>query len=176
MESVNSVKVENLKVEKGVSTWHSNVLKSIDKLEDQINYALENPDDFTSRDMDKLLSTIKADMTSISKKHKEIHNPLLKMGKIIDKNFESGDFNPVGVTNVFDTSNKDDLLKGKFNLPWNAFTKTFVLYRIRFFPTLISKIKWLGSGLPLNEIEITRYSLKIKIFTSPGILNLESYN
>ena len=137
MESVNSVKVENLKVEKGVSTWHSNVLKSIDKLEDQINYALENPDDFTSRDMDKLLSTIKADMTSISKKHKEIHNPLLKMGKIIDKNFESGDFNPVGVTNVFDTSNKDDLLKGKFNLPWNAFTKTFVLYRIRFFPTLI---------------------------------------
>ena len=117
MESVNSVKVENLKVEKGVSTWHSNVLKSIDKLEEQINHALENPDDFTSRDMDKLLSTIKADMTSISKKHKEIHNPLLKMGKIIDKNFESGDFNPVGVTNVFDTSNKDDLLKGKFNVP-----------------------------------------------------------
>ena len=86
-------------------------------LEEQINHALENPDDFTSRDMDKLLSTIKADMTSISKKHKEIHNPLLKMGKIIDKNFESGDFNPVGVTNVFDTSNKDDLLKGKFNVP-----------------------------------------------------------
>ena len=115
MESVNSVKVENLKVEKGVSTWHSNVLKSIDKLEDQINQALANPDEFSSRDMDKLLSTIKADMTSISKKHKEIHNPLLKMGKIIDKNFESGDFNPVGVTNVFDTSNKDDLLKGWFN-------------------------------------------------------------
>lgn len=115
MESVNSVKVENLKVEKGVSTWHSNVLKSIDKLEEQINHALENPDDFTSRDKDKLLSTIKADMTSISKKHKEIHNPLLKMGKIIDKNFESGDFNPVGVTNVFDTSNKDDLLKAIIN-------------------------------------------------------------
>ena len=139
MESVNSVKVENLKVEKGVSTWHSNVLKSIDKLEEQINHALENPDDFTSRDMDKLLSTIKADMTSISKKHKEIHNPLLKMGKIIDKNFESGDFNPVGVTNVFDTSNKDDLLKGKFNVPeinvftiviWPEFRKGSNEYRV----------------------------------------------
>ena len=29
---------------------------------------------------------------------------------------------------------------------------TVVVYRIRFFPTLISKIKWLGYGLPLIEI------------------------
>ena len=48
--------------------------------------------------MKKVTQRAKSDGSQISAKHKEIHQPVSKMGKIIDKQFEPGGANVVGVS------------------------------------------------------------------------------
>ena len=66
-----------------------------------------------------------------------------------------------------------------------TFNSRVVLCRIRLFPTLISKIKWLGSGLPLtpeiaecygfefSKIEIKAQQIQLKNLTQSIVNRLE---
>ena len=58
-----------------------------------------------------------------------------------------------------------------FSQPRNSsFNFRVVLCRIRLFPTLISKIEWLGSGLPLKVLEVLdEFSVRpmTRVFTRP---------
>ena len=63
----------------------------------------------------QLFDKCKSEVSNITAKHKSIHAPISKMGKTIDKHFETSDFNPVGVPNVFDENNRSDLIKSVIN-------------------------------------------------------------
>ena len=57
------------------------------------------------------MSKVKGELAIISSKHKSIHAPISKMGKIIDKNFESSDFNPgIGLEIHIDKANFTNII------------------------------------------------------------------
>ena len=74
--------------------WHSNSLKTIEKLDKQIDDLINAKENIDVDLVKQLFDKCKSEVSSITAKHKSIHAPISKMGKTIDKHFETGDFNP----------------------------------------------------------------------------------
>lgn len=100
MEAVKLISLENDKIISGLESWTKLTMGKLDALERQIDAALEQDTDGGSkvRDVKKIAQRAKSDGSQISIKHKEIHQPVSKMGKTIDKQFEPGGANIVGVS------------------------------------------------------------------------------
>ena len=62
-------------------------------------------------DKAKKFQSSRSECSQIVAKHKEIHRPVSKMGKLIDKQFEPGGVNVVGVAPVFDDVTRHHLIK-----------------------------------------------------------------
>ena len=96
---------------------------------------LESENDLAERDVKQLCGLVRGDVANLTAKHKSLHGPVSKIGKLIDKQFDSSDFNPVGVAKVFDAQTRHSLVKAMVNHLYCSGKMLFQL-KTRFYSTL----------------------------------------
>jgi len=111
MDFVESIKNENTKAEKGLDEWYGLSCASIDQIDTQIDELLRRGQFDDEEQLKRVMGAIRGDVASLAARHKSLHGPVSKMGRLIDKHFNAHDFNPVGVANVFDECSRDELTK-----------------------------------------------------------------
>ncbi|CAF1655526.1 unnamed protein product, partial [Adineta ricciae] len=106
---LNLVEKDVDKAIESVQEYYSNIESNVDHVIEQLQRALSQPMSDSHLIKTSLQNTIKPLAKQYSDKHKELHGSISKIGKTIDKCFQS-DFGNVPITELFDTPEKYKLI------------------------------------------------------------------
>ncbi|CAF0881915.1 unnamed protein product [Adineta ricciae] len=106
---LNLVEKDVDKAIESVQEYYSNIENNLDHVIEQLQRALSQPMSDSHLVKTSLQNTIKPLAKQYSDKHKELHGSISKIGKTIDKCFQS-DFGNVPITELFDTPEKYKLI------------------------------------------------------------------
>ncbi|UJR09871.1 hypothetical protein I4U23_014093 [Adineta vaga] len=106
---LNLVEKDVDKAIESVQEYYDNIETNLDQVIEQIQTTLSHPIDDQHLIQTSLQNTIKPLAKQYSDKHKDLHGSISKIGKTIDKCFQS-DFGNVPITELFDTPEKYKLI------------------------------------------------------------------